>query len=83
MSFNLLKYLKAYMHARLTYLDTTPIWVDIQGLDDEDLKIVGKLFGLHPLTLEDCTVPDTREKFDNRHVCTLNINFHLRLIVLI
>jgi Mg2+ and Co2+ transporter CorA len=45
--------------------DRTPIWVDVQGMDDETMNESAEIFGLHPLTLEDWTVADTREKIEN------------------
>jgi Mg2+ and Co2+ transporter CorA len=45
--------------------DHMPIWVDVQGMDDKTMNELAEIFGLHPLTLEDCTVADTREKIEN------------------
>jgi len=43
-----------------------PVWVDIQGTHDE-MGDFARAFDLHPLTLEDCTVADTREKIEMRN----------------
>lgn len=40
------------------------MWIDFQGLSDEDMKKVEVHFNLHPLTSEDCMLPDTREKYE-------------------
>eukprot|EP00026_Physarum_polycephalum_P010238 Phypoly_transcript_10394.p1 GENE.Phypoly_transcript_10394~~Phypoly_transcript_10394.p1 ORF type:complete len:399 (+),score=54.67 Phypoly_transcript_10394:94-1290(+) len=42
--------------------ETKPlVWIDIQGTHDE-LPAIARAFDLHPLTLEECTTYDTREK---------------------
>jgi magnesium transporter len=41
-----------------------PVWVDIQNPTAEDMKIIQKLFSLHPLTTEDCINNDTGEKWE-------------------
>jgi len=40
------------------------MWVDFQGIDVDEMKQIEKYFKLHPLTVEDCLSPDTREKFE-------------------
>ncbi|MUG95252.1 magnesium/cobalt transporter CorA [Scytonema sp. UIC 10036] len=48
------------------YLDTRSIsWVEVQGLGDEDvLRRLGKVFGLHPLVLEDIVNVAERPKIE-------------------
>lgn len=48
------------------YLDTESVsWVDVEGLGNEDvLRRVGKVFGLHPLVLEDVVNVPQRPKID-------------------
>ncbi len=48
------------------YLDTQSIsWVEVQGLGDEDiLRRLGKVFGLHPLVLEDIVNVTERPKIE-------------------
>jgi len=44
------------------------LWVDIQGAQDADIDILTNTFKLHPLTVEDCIMPNARpklEKFPN------------------
>jgi len=41
-----------------------PVWIDFQGMEDEDMKKIETYFRLHPLTIEDCLIEDTREKFE-------------------
>eukprot|EP00026_Physarum_polycephalum_P002626 Phypoly_transcript_02634.p2 GENE.Phypoly_transcript_02634~~Phypoly_transcript_02634.p2 ORF type:complete len:315 (+),score=48.42 Phypoly_transcript_02634:1499-2443(+) len=62
-----LKMFLDFMKARMKTQDHTPIWVDVQGMEEDSLKTIAELFGLHPLTLEECTVPDTIEKIVNRN----------------
>jgi len=48
-----------------------PLWIDIDGGDDEALQCLGKTAGLHPLTIEDMQHDDSREKieeFENGYV---------------
>lgn len=50
-------------------------WIDFQGMELEDMKLIEKYFKLHPLTVEDCLTPDTREKFevfDNYYFVVIN-----------
>ncbi|KAF3891027.1 MULTISPECIES: magnesium/cobalt transporter CorA [Nostocales] len=48
------------------YLDTESVsWVEVQGLGDEDvLRRLGKVFGLHPLVLEDIVNVVERPKIE-------------------
>lgn len=41
-----------------------PRWVDVQGLETEEMTQMGNMFHIHPLTIEDCTATDTREKME-------------------
>ena len=49
------------------YLDTNSVsWVDVQGLGSADiLKRLGKVFGLHPLILEDVVNVPQRPKVED------------------
>jgi len=40
------------------------MWVDFQGLGEDDMRKIEHHFKLHPLTIEDCTLTDTREKYE-------------------
>lgn len=50
----------------IPYLDTKSVsWIDVQGLGSEDvLRRLGKVFGLHPLMLEDVVNVPQRPKVD-------------------
>ena len=45
------------------------VWIDVEKVSDSQMIEIGKIVGIHPLTIEDCTRDDsTREKnemFDN------------------
>ncbi|MFC1806837.1 magnesium/cobalt transporter CorA [Candidatus Omnitrophota bacterium] len=44
------------------------LWVDMKEADDENIELLTSIFKLHPLTIEDCIMPNARpklEKFDN------------------
>ena len=44
------------------------LWVDITQPEDTDIDLMTNVFDLHPLTIEDCIMPNARpkvEKFDN------------------
>jgi magnesium transporter len=44
------------------------IWVDISEADDPDVELLTDVFKFHPLTVEDCLLPNARpklEKFNN------------------
>ena len=44
------------------------LWVDIAQSEDADIDLMTNVFNLHPLTIEDCIMPNARpkvEKFDN------------------
>lgn len=40
------------------------LWVDIQSPDDADIECLLECFGLHPLTVEDCILPNSRPKLE-------------------
>lgn len=44
--------------------DASCVWVDVLSPDEETLAGVGKVFGLHPLALEDCLHFPQRPKID-------------------
>ena len=47
------------------YRNTDMTWIDVQGLhDDTVIRSVGKVFGIHPLLLEDVMNTDQRPKFE-------------------
>lgn len=39
-------------------------WLDLSNVDDDQLKVVGSLFNVHPLTTEDIIQQDAREKVE-------------------
>lgn len=40
------------------------LWVDIEEPEDEDVELLLDVFGLHPLTVEDCIMPNHRPKLE-------------------
>jgi magnesium transporter len=40
------------------------LWVDIEDPEDTDVEILLEVFGLHPLTVEDCIMPNLRPKLE-------------------
>ncbi|NQT90270.1 MAG: magnesium/cobalt transporter CorA [Candidatus Omnitrophica bacterium] len=40
------------------------LWVDIQAHDDGDIAMLKDIFKLHPVTLEDCMMPNARPKLE-------------------
>lgn len=40
------------------------LWVDIESLEDENVELLLNTFGLHPLTIEDCIMPNYRPKIE-------------------
>ena len=40
------------------------LWVDIEGPEDTDVEVLLEVFGLHPLTVEDCIMPNLRPKLE-------------------
>ncbi len=41
------------------------LWVDMEGLEDEDIEVLMDVFGLHPLTVEDCIMVNARPKVED------------------
>lgn len=41
------------------------LWVDIEGPEDTEVELLLEVFGLHPLTVEDCIMPNARPKFED------------------
>ncbi|KAI0340757.1 cora-domain-containing protein [Trametopsis cervina] len=44
--------------------DTDTWWLDIQSPTDEEMKVLSKVFSIHPLTTEDIQMEETREKIE-------------------
>jgi len=44
--------------------DKSILWVDIQQPDDQDIDLLTNTFKLHPLTVEDCIMPNARPKLE-------------------
>lgn len=44
--------------------DTNTWWLDIQSPTVEEMKVISKAFGIHPLTTEDILMEETREKIE-------------------
>ncbi len=40
------------------------LWVDIEDPEDEDIECLLEVFELHPLTVEDCIMPNVRPKLE-------------------
>ncbi|MBI4343890.1 MAG: magnesium/cobalt transporter CorA [Candidatus Omnitrophica bacterium] len=40
------------------------LWVDIEGPEDAEVELLLEVFDLHPLTVEDCIMPNARPKVD-------------------
>ena len=40
------------------------LWVDIQGPEDDEIELLLEVFELHPLTVEDCIMPNVRPKLE-------------------
>jgi len=40
------------------------LWLDIKSATDEDIKMLTDIFTLHPLTVEDCIMPNARSKVE-------------------
>ena len=41
------------------------LWVDMEALEDSDIEILMDVFGLHPLTIEDCIMVNARPKAED------------------
>lgn len=46
------------------HLDPSPFWLDILNPTEEEMKVLSKTFGIHPLTTEDIFLGETREKVE-------------------
>lgn len=61
-------------------LDPSPFWLDILNPTEEEMKVLSKTFGIHPLTTEDIFLGETREKvelFRNYYlVCFRSFDVH-------
>ena len=44
--------------------DMNTWWLDVQSPTDEEMKMLGKVFSIHPLTTEDILMEETREKIE-------------------
>lgn len=44
--------------------DQSLIWVDIEGPEDNEIEMLLEVFELHPLTVEDCIMPNARPKLE-------------------
>lgn len=42
----------------------TPFWLDVLNPTEEEMKVLSKTFGIHPLTTEDIFLGETREKVE-------------------
>ncbi|KAG5368579.1 Manganese resistance protein [Yarrowia sp. C11] len=42
----------------------TPFWLDVLNPTEEEMKVLSKAFGIHPLTTEDIFLGETREKVE-------------------
>lgn len=45
-------------------LAQTPLWISVEDADDRVVERIGRYFGLHPLTIEDCQSKGIREKLE-------------------
>jgi len=41
------------------------LWVDIEGPEDDEIELLLEVFELHPLTVEDCIMPNVRPKLED------------------
>jgi len=46
------------------YQDGNTWWLDVQSPTDEEMKMLSKVFSIHPLTTEDILMEETREKIE-------------------
>lgn len=44
--------------------DISPFWLDVLNPTEEEMKVLSKSFGIHPLTTEDIFLGETREKVE-------------------
>lgn len=45
-------------------VDPSPFWLDVLNPTEEEMKVLSKAFGIHPLTTEDIFLGETREKVE-------------------
>lgn len=45
-------------------MDPAPFWLNIMNPTEEEMKVLSKTFGIHPLTTEDIFLGETREKVE-------------------
>lgn len=45
--------------------ESSLLWLDVQDIDDEDIDILTEIFNLHPLTIEDFIMVNSRPKAEN------------------
>lgn len=57
--------------------ETSLLWVDIQDIDDEDIDLLTNVFGLHPLTIEDFIMVNSRPKVENFKDYTFLVMFSI------
>jgi magnesium transporter len=61
-------------------IDPSPFWLDVLNPTEEEMKVLSKAFGIHPLTTEDIFLGETREKvelFRNYYlVCFRSFDIH-------
>ena len=41
------------------------LWLDIEEMEDEDIEVLMDVFGMHPLTVEDCIMVNARPKVED------------------
>jgi magnesium transporter len=46
-------------------MENALLWVDMEELSDSDIEILMDVFGLHPLTVEDCIMVNARPKVED------------------
>lgn len=46
-------------------VENSLLWVDMESLEDEDIEVLMDVFGLHPLTVEDCIMVNARPKVED------------------
>ena len=44
--------------------DIAPFWLDVSNPTEEEMKVISKAFGIHPLTTEDIFLGEVREKVE-------------------
>ncbi|KPK42204.1 MAG: hypothetical protein AMJ78_03365 [Omnitrophica WOR_2 bacterium SM23_29] len=46
-------------------VENSLLWVDMEGMEDNDIEVLMDVFGLHPLTVEDCIMVNARPKVED------------------